>query len=49
MNGGVRVAAFAALLALIFAAAVLAGHALHPSTGPAHTAGAGHVTGTMAP
>jgi hypothetical protein len=49
MNGGVRVAAFAALLALIFATAVLAGQALHPSTGQEHPAGAGHVTGTMAP
>jgi hypothetical protein len=43
MTAGVRVAAFTALLAVIFAAAVLAGHALDPGTGS--PGDEGHATG----
>jgi len=43
MSAGARVAAFAALLGLLFAAAALAGQALDPSTGTSHDApGAPH-------
>jgi hypothetical protein len=42
MSGGVRVAAFAALLALVFAAAALAGRALDPGTGSPAAATAPH-------
>jgi hypothetical protein len=44
MSAGVRVAAFAALLAVVFAAAAVAGRALDPGTGAGtdHAAGAQH-------
>jgi hypothetical protein len=42
MTAGVRVAAFAALLAVIVAAAALAGRAIGPSTGPQEAAGEQH-------
>jgi hypothetical protein len=45
MSVGVRVAAFAALLALVFAAAALAGRALDPSTGSHEEAAAEHAHG----
>lgn len=55
MSAGVRVAAFAALLALIFAGGALAGGALNPSTGAHHAdgvaqhAGGGHHAPAAAP
>jgi hypothetical protein len=47
MSAGVRVAAFAALLAVVFAVSALAGQAIDPGTGPAedHAAGTQHAAG----